>query len=286
MSHSVANPSPATATSATSRISAGATLNLLRRVLRPLIGLALRAGLKYGELDELLRSLLFSEAMQMSGAAANQSKLSLMTGLHRKDISLRLKDDRRGEESARSLTRLSLTSQLFLHWVQLAKKKSLPRTLSTSSAVNDKRSFHRFIRKWVSDVHPRAILDEMLRLALVQEIGDKVTLLTDEFRPSRFGDDGMLVFGDNLSAHIQTGCRNLLSGDQRSRQLEQAIWGKRISATDADAISMRAREEWRRTYDAIYQMILNAPEVRADGVEPAFDIHVGMYANLSAASVN
>ncbi|MGL4230650.1 MAG: DUF6502 family protein, partial [Casimicrobium sp.] len=233
MSQSLANPSPANATGATSPISAEAVARSIATLLRPLVKLAIKAGLKYAELDQLLREALFEEAQKQCSDKdrSNASKLSMMTGLHRKDVGARLTQPELAKPIDQKLDKHSAARRVFAKWLHLLRRNPQRKELPISSNSKRVSNFYDLVRENISDVHPRAVLDELVRLGLVIESGELVSISKTNFIEKSSTNEKMPVFTHNLNAHLMTSVGNILAS--RPAQLERAIWIENISKIDA-----------------------------------------------------
>jgi Family of unknown function (DUF6502) len=276
MSRSSAKPSPASAASATPSISVAAAMNLIRLLLRFAVRLAVKSGLKYAEIDEAVRAALFLEAQSqcVDDQRTNASKLSLMTGLHRKDISQRLNALTTTKASETLPPSLSVVSQVFARWAYEVRRSKRAQTLPISDSTS-RLSFMQLSRNVVTDVHPRAVLDELIRLGFVTETEGRVRLTSATFTPKGSADDRLEVFAANAQAMLCTGVENVLNSSRR--QPEYAIWGKGISLDDAKRISDIAQEHWQTARNALFQAISDAPEA-VSGDTP-HQVRVGFYVN-------
>src|SRR6478609_12063294 len=64
-------------------------VSALRRLLRPIIRLAIHYGLTFPSLAELLKSVyveVADEEFQIDGKVQTDSRVSMLTGVHRKDV--------------------------------------------------------------------------------------------------------------------------------------------------------------------------------------------------------
>lgn len=111
-------------------------LRPLARLLRPLVRLLIRSGVTFPIMAELLRGLyvqVAAETLEREGARSD-SRISLLTGVHRKEIR-RLRE--LGEERAEVPAVVTLTSQAIARWLGLplytdaqGQPRRLPRPLS------------------------------------------------------------------------------------------------------------------------------------------------------------
>ncbi len=262
-------------------VSRTAAYRAFGRLLLPMVRLALKAGLKSADLQEALRDALIRTAREQM-PNANVSQLSVATGVHRKDISRRVaadEADRANDPSARSIRSLpsderSMASQVFFSWLERVDRR--PELVSLPVLADDTRqmSFTRVSREAISDVHPRSILDELLRLGVVEEQDGVVSLLAGGFVPTGATDDKLDIMIDNAFAMVGTGVDNVLQ--TRAPMLEQAIWGERVSAASCEALDRVARDAWTSTHKSLYQSLLDTPEAAPS--ERAYRIRIGMYA--------
>jgi hypothetical protein len=278
MSRSVAQPSPASAPGATTPPSTESVLRALRVLVRPLVRLAIKAGVKYADLDELIRSSLVAEAKAQcaENERTNGSKLSMMTGLHRKEISERLVDSSISR-SAESLGH-SAARRVFAYWSHLVRRNKVQPTLPVNASRKGTKSFSEVARSIVSDVHPRSVLDELKRLGLVTEELDQVTLLPLDFMSKSTSTEKLLVAADNAQAHLKTMIDNVLAS--RPNQLERAVWVANIHRGDAERIASLAASAWQKTKDALYEAMREAPEVEEKSNAPRYQIRIGTYVHF------
>jgi Family of unknown function (DUF6502) len=280
MSRSVAQPSPALAASATSSISIGAAVGAIRQLLRPVIRLALKAGLKHAALDEIVRECLLSEAQALCDPSTrtNTSRLSVITGMHRKDIAARVAEASAAGKSEIDdrLAGQTIVSRVFSRWAHEVRKRPRAKTIPVANKGGRGKSFVSLAAEVVKDVHPRTILDELVRLGFVSETDGMVSLLTDQFSPRGSADDRLLLFTRNSEAMLDTGVENVVAS--RPPQLEYAIGTKDISLDDAKRIGEIAAAHWSAARDALYEAICSAPEVDA-ARERGYRVRVGTYVN-------
>jgi Family of unknown function (DUF6502) len=253
----------------------------LERLLAPVSRLALSFGLKYQELDEILRGLLVREAEQAMRARPdgrlNTSQMSVMTGLQRKEINrLQALAARGYAEDGMSGASRSLASQVLLRWVEELdthpERVLLPVLPAIPSRANS-LSFAQLAASVVTDVHHRATLDELIRLGLVREEDGMVQLLSDAFVPRHAPADRLVLMAQNAAAHLNTGVDNL-DGSNAPR-LEQAIWGEGISLADCARLDGVARKAWLDAHRTLFREISDTPEVPAGEVRHR--VRIGMY---------
>lgn len=213
----------------------------VRRLLRPVLRLALSKGLKYQQLDELLKAelLLVCEA---DGSGGNVSRLSVATGLHRKDVKRLLSEP----ESAK-LSVLPVESQVFTRWFTdpaFANADGAPLTLPRQAEAGQ-ASFESLARAVTTDVHPRAVLESMLRLGVVRETSEGLLQIEAEaFIPKPEQDRMIAWLAGSGHDHLAAAVSNVLG--QNRPFLEQSVFGEGFTLESAAALHVLARSEWQR----------------------------------------
>jgi hypothetical protein len=189
-------------------------LAAVERALKPLVRLAIGAGLTYPRLSELLKRLYVEaaeETFRLDDKAQTGSRISLLTGVHRKDVK-RLREEAAAPQTGGAPAPLSLAAQLIGAWLaepgttdEDGKPLPLPR-----SAAEGALSFEALARSVSQDIRPRAMLDELVRLGAAK-LGDDDTVRLDTAAlvPAEDYDGKVYYFGRNLRDHIEAGAHNL-----------------------------------------------------------------------------
>jgi hypothetical protein len=186
----------------------------LRRIFRPLARLLIARSLPFPLVSNLLRAAYVDVAageFPVEGKRQTDSRITLLTGVHRKDVKrLRL-------ERHRTLApprAVSLGSQLIGRWLGLAEyhdEHGAPRPLPRLASTTDAPSFESLVRSVNTDIRPRVVLDEWLRLGIAEiDEQDRVVLKTQAFVPRRGADEMAYYFGRNLHDHLAASVHNVL----------------------------------------------------------------------------
>ena len=120
-----------------------------------------------------------------------------------------------------------------------------PRALPRSG---NEDGFAALVRAVSSDVRPRAVLDELLRLGIVTETGDQVHLLTESFTPRQGFEEMALHFQANLHDHLAAAAQNL---EGESNFLEQSVYVDQISPESVVQIQKAAQLAWRQAFKTV-----------------------------------
>ncbi|MFK7897153.1 MAG: DUF6502 family protein [Myxococcota bacterium] len=221
-----------------------ALLNAIHRVLGPLVRLLLRHQVTFPALAELLKRVYVEEAtahFALPDRPQTQSRLSLLTGIHRKDIK-RIQAEAGAPE--RTPPSVSLGAQLVLQWTAEAAyqdSKGKPAALPRLAGDGNKPSFEGLVESVSKDIRPRAVLDEWLRLG-VARLGadDQVRLVASAFVPSEGFEEKAYFFGRNMHDHAAAAAHNL-EGQGRPF-LERNVYYARLRPESVDELRELASE--------------------------------------------
>jgi hypothetical protein len=240
----------------------------------PIARWLLRHGVPYPAFAALLKSVFVTvarEELEHSGARSTHSALSVLSGVHRKDV--------RSLEAAagpqRPASSISLSSQLFTRWLSDPKYRGpdgKPRTLARSGPGTN--SFETLARETSNDVHPRAMLDELVRSGLVRVDGAEVTPLETSFVPSRKLDDLTALFSANVSDHIAAAVQNLTV--KAPKFLEQSVFANGMTQESVDHLHQCARVAWNTAFTTMVSEARGRVEIDSDS-DSDIRIRFGVY---------
>jgi hypothetical protein len=165
----------------------------------------------------------------------------LLTGVHRKDV----KRLRGQHKLALPVPRAaSLGSQLIARWTTLRPyldTTSSPRPLPRLPQTDDPESFESLVRSLSTDIRPRVVLDEWLRLGIVHiDEADHVCLNVDAFVPPKGSEEIIYYFGRNLRDHAAVAVNNVL-GDEEPL-LERSVSYNNLSVEAVNELNALARQ--------------------------------------------
>ncbi len=192
-----------------------ALINALTHLLKPLVRLLIHYQITFPYISALLKSIYLEvaeESFSVEDKRPTDSRLSLLTGVHRKDVR-RLRNNGQLPSSV-GVKSQSLGAQVVSAWLSLPEysdKSGQALPLSRLSASGEP-SFESLVEQ-VSrqDLRSRSLLDEWLRMKMVSiDDQDKVRLEQDAFLPDDNFDAKSLFFSHNLHDHFSAGASNLI----------------------------------------------------------------------------
>jgi hypothetical protein len=191
-------------------------LRALRHLLRPLVRLLVARGVTYTMLTDVLKQIYVDVAdrdFRLDGKRPTDSRVSLLSGVHRKDVR-RLRDEAPANEDAVPES-VALGAQLVSAWTtrrEFLDSKGRPRPLPRLASQGAGRSFESLVAGVSTDIRPRSVLDEWLRLGVVElDAKDRVVLREAAFVPRRGSDEMAFYLGHNVHDHLAAAAHNMLA---------------------------------------------------------------------------
>jgi hypothetical protein len=251
-----------------------------RRLLRPLVRLLLHYSVQYPALANLLK-LTYVEvatAMPVDGKEQTDSRVSLLTGLHRMDVK-RLRNEIVSGNDAPPLT-VSIGAQIVARWTahpEYLDHKGRPLPLHRLASTGGVMSFESLVRSVTRDIRPRVVLDEWLRLGIAQVDNlDRVNLLTDSFVPSHGLDEKLFYLGKNVHDHLGACAHNLTQTDEPPL-LERSVYYDRLSKDSTLILSAYARQLSSQVMQAFSQKAMELQERDHQDAGAHYRVTYGQY---------
>ena len=189
------------------------------RLLKPLVRILLRNGIPFGVFAEIARWTYVDVAFQESslpGRKLSDSRVSILTGLSRKEVS-RLKgiDFPVDQEAAARFNRAARVIGGWIRDPRFGDFSGEPARLKFDGEVN---SFSELVRAHAGDVPARAILDELVRVGTAEVDGEgAIALVQRAYVPNRGEAENIEILGTDVGDLLETIDYNLnpTHGDRR-----------------------------------------------------------------------
>ena len=224
-------------------------LDRVLRVLQPLVRLLLRNGVTYTVFAAALKRVFLQAAQQELAARdmlATDSAVSLLSGVHRRDVRNLLRGE--GLQAGGEPTSLGLAAQVVGRWMNDPEFAPAPGASRTLPRTGERGSFEALVAGMSSDVRPRAVLDELLRLGVVHETEDGVVLERSGFAPRHGFEEKSWMFAQNLQDHANAAAANL---QDQSNFLDQAVFVNEITAESADRLRQVSLQAWKQAFNTV-----------------------------------
>ena len=252
----------------------------LRRILRPLVRLLLTHGVTYPLITDIVKSTYVDVArreFRLAGKRQTDSRISLLTGVHRKDVKRLIEEGDRGAETP---VGVSLGAALVARWLgepELSDSQGRPLALPRLASDGGRTSFEALVESVSKDIRSRVILDEWLRVGVVQlDRQDRVVLNPNALAPSRDFNEKLQYLEANVHDHLAAAVHNL-SGAQPP-MLERSVFYDQLSAGSVDELRLLANELAMHAIQVLNRRAIELErEDREQGRLADMRIHFGAY---------
>ncbi|MGB2831836.1 MAG: DUF6502 family protein [Methylotenera sp.] len=253
----------------------------LQRVLKPLVRLALSQGINYQMLLETLKTVFVQvaeEEFKLAKREQTDSRISLLTGLHRKDVH-RLRDQPDTPLSQSSL--VTLGSQLVGLWISdpdFIDVEGKPKPLARLASAGGDYSFERLVARVSKDIRARPVLDEWLRVGVVYlDENDCVCLNSEAFVPSAGFEEKLFFFQQNIHDHAAATAHNLMN--LTPPMLERCVYYDGLTVGNINELKALAENEGMVALKAVNARAieLQAVSINAENIDQRFTFALYFY---------
>jgi hypothetical protein len=214
---------------------APALVGALRRILRPLIRLLLAQRVTFPFLASLLKEIYVDVALRelaREERSHTDSRVSLMTGVHRKDVRRLRAALPHGEPVPATVSRGAELASRWINEPGYQDAQGRPRALPRTAERPGEPSFNALVESWSKDIRPRAVLDELLDLGVAHlDPEGRVCLRVEGFVPEEGFAEKAFYFGRSVRDHIDAAAHNLLGG--RPALFERCVYYESLSEESA-----------------------------------------------------
>lgn len=253
-------------------------MRAFRGIFRPVAGILIRAGVTWREVVDLGKATYVDVATQdfgIRGRPTNVSRVSILTGLTRKEVSrirkLLAKPDNEVVDSMNHATRV-LTG-----WFtddEYVDADGEPRPLEAEGA---NVSFEALCKRYVADVPPSTMLKELKHVGAVLEDGNgKLVAKMRTYMPRQMDEAQILSSGSVLQDLGKTVAYNLYREDNDMPKFERRASNMHVRASAVPAFQAFLEEEGQAFLERV-DAWLSANEAGEDSEETTVRLGLGAY---------
>jgi len=217
------------------------------RIMQPIAHVLIGNGVNYPQFARALKAVFLRAAhdeLRAGQTVVTDSALSLLSGVHRKDV--RVMRASEGPPPSRNRA-LSLAADVAARWTKAPEyldERGAPRILALRRRRAEEPSFETLVQSVSKDFHARSVLDELIRLGLASLSGDQVRLHAAALGSSDGFAEQLARFGANAADHLAAGVANLGTAGRGAERphLDRTIVAERLSAPSCAALQALAQE--------------------------------------------
>lgn len=250
---------------------------ILLSILRPFVRFCIKRGIKVQDMVSALRALMQDEAKKIlleEGSPVSDSRVSAITGLHRKELRKKNAPEPAGESK-------NLIHRVINQWrydPKFSKSSGKSRALSVAE-------FTKLVKTVSSDLNPYTVLYELEREEVLVRKDSKLTLKA-RVHITKEADHGFMLAGRDIYDLLGSVEENVLE-DPDVPNLHLKTEYDNIASSDEDEIKKRLLEEGSLFHEKIRRFLaqfdrdLNRERKPR---EPAIRIGVGAFSVVRKAS--
>ncbi|MBX7143150.1 MAG: hypothetical protein K1X79_01745 [Oligoflexia bacterium] len=223
----------------------------LRTVLRPVLQFCLRWSLTIQDLLESAKVVFLEVAadeIRRQGKEPNVSRLSVMTGLRRREV-MRIWRDQDEKSSS-----FGLITRVIGMWQQSKRfqgKNGKPRVLSLDGENSE---FNRLVQSISTDLHPGTVLFELERLQLVTRSEDGLLLKVESYFPKADPKEAFTMLAHDTADLISAAEENIL-GSKKRQNLHLTTEYDNIRIDELPQIEQWFLEEGKKIHERARQFL-------------------------------
>lgn len=196
-------------------------LNVTKTILKPLISWLIKNDIRYNSFLSIVKVLYFEASYELlkKETRPRVSQISILTGLHRKDVKLMIS---KNFVSDINLVKITPKEQIYSKWLGNSiylKDKSTPKPLPMRGKV----SFETLIKSISKDIAPGTFLKEAIaRKYIYIDKKGFINLNLKKIVDNSLTDEKLNIFGQNLSDHIKSATINI--SEKKPIYFEKAVF--------------------------------------------------------------
>ncbi|TAK54234.1 MAG: hypothetical protein EPO25_07950 [Gammaproteobacteria bacterium] len=216
-------------------MSIGYALNLrllaaFRFLLVPLVRILVRNGITFNEAYEVLKATYARVAatdLAVPGQPMSHSRISITTGLPRKEVLRALKNEERLRRALQS--HAGQVVNVLQGWhndPEFLGPYGVPRDLAFGGEGASALSFADLVARFASDMDPELVLSELIRVeaAKVAEDSGMIRVLKRTYIPEQMAPELVEIFSRGVRRYVETIDHNLAERDPDRRRFERWVF--------------------------------------------------------------
>ncbi len=224
-------------------------------MLEPLIRLMVAQGVTYTQLTQALKPSFMNAAREellAEGSKVTDAAVSLRSGVHRKEVRASSAVSNSSSAVASPAKKaVSLAEQIFTRWLTDASYRTADGKPASLPLTGPAPSFDALASSITKDLSRRTVLNELIRLGLVKQEGDRVVPQADSIVPRADLAEMISYYRGQLHDHLAAGAANIqaVSAGEAPPFLEQSLYANGLSRESIEHLAHMGRQIWKSAFD-------------------------------------
>lgn len=259
-----------------------ALLSALKTILKPMVRLLIRQNITYVGLQGLLKQIYIKvadESFQLDGKRQTDSRISLLTGVHRADVK-KIRNNNAEQLTTKEI-KASLSAQIMSIWTGYqaylnpdGKPKPLYKTNNDGIP-----SFEQLVLSVSKDKHPRSFLDDWLNQGIVEclQVEDKEMIVLSEkgYIPEADYEEKLFFAGKNIGDHFSVVVNNL--ENTKPAMFDRAVYYQELTKESVKELEALSKSKMTAALVEINQRASELQEKDSTLKKANHCMHVGAY---------
>lgn len=253
--------------------TAETTLESVLPVMQHITRWLIHSGVGYTDFIAALKPIFYQQALRELDHLSQKttdSAISLLSGLHRKDVSQFKKHQLNALNDAVMTLPISVPARVIGRWIAWDLPLNIPFT-------GEHNSFEMLVKEISTEKHPRSIVFELERLGVVKEIDGQVYLQQKSFTPDLHMQETKALFSANVTDHIAAGIDNFIETEKSFTHLEQAVFADKLTAESVEKLRQLSVELWQEMAHKLLHQAIQYCEEDQSKADAQQRFRVGVY---------
>ena len=255
-----------------------ALVRAVTMLCRPLIRLLIEKGITFPQFRELMKELyveVADEQFSLDDKKPSDSRIFVLTGIHRKDIKRLRQKNEEGDQQVTSSA--SLSGEIIARWNSMSDyldDKGKPMPLLKIGA-GDETGFDQLVCSVSKDVRSRVILEEWLRLNIVRLKDDYVVLNKSAFVTNKEFKEMAYYLGHNVHDHMASCVNNILDEDEA--MLERSVYYASLTESSINKLKTIASKKGDDLLQHLNKQAIKLYDADKDKDDATHRMRLGVY---------
>jgi hypothetical protein len=245
----------------------------IKHMLKPLVRFLIKKQITLATLVEVIKSAYVEVAEKdfaIEGKAPTDSRINLLTGVHRKDVK-RLRDL---NEEHKASERLSISSLMLATWMseEPFAKNGHPQPIMMTGDDSFETLANQYSRQ---NIRATSIMENWLEMGWISQSEEGLLSLNlDTLQDNQLSEDQLFFFAENLADHLATSTGNLVN---RTKMFERAVFYNALSKESVLVLKKVAKEKSMGVLKDLNKQALSLQKQDKNKTSPLYRFRLGSY---------
>lgn len=245
----------------------------IKHLLKPLMRFLINKQITLPTLMEVVKSAYVEVAEKdfaLTGKPPTDSRINLLTGVHRKDVK-RLRDL---NEEHKPSERLSISSLMLATWMaqEPFAKQGKPQALPITGDNSFETLANQYSRQ---NIRATSIMENWLEMGWINKDQDGLlTLNLDTLQDNQLSEDQLFFFAENLADHMASSTGNLIN---KNKMFERAVFYNALSKESVLILKKSAKKQSMAVLKDLNKQALTLQKQDKNRDETLYRFRLGSY---------